>query len=98
MAKPDLYTFSFKEVAELMLRDVDMKEGLWGIYVKFGIQAASAGPGPEELKPTAIVPILELGLQRMKEPSNLTVDAKDVAGKGPAKKATSRRPAAKTAK
>ena len=71
--------FTYQEVAELMVRKLGLTEGLWGIYVKFGIAAANAGPGPEDLKPTAFVPLLELGLQRMDEPSNLTVDAAELA-------------------
>ena len=75
MAEPQIYKFSYTELAELMTRHVGVSDGLWGIYVRFGIQAANAGSGPEDLRPTAIVPILEIGLQQMKEKSSLTVDA-----------------------
>lgn len=75
MAEPEVFRFSFGEIAELMARHLELKDGLWGLYVKFGIAAANAGAGPEDVRPTALVPILELGLQRMKEPSALTVDA-----------------------
>ncbi len=68
-------TFTYQELVEMMVRKLGISDGLWGIYVKFGIAAANAGPGSEELKPTAIVPVLEIGIQRMEEPSNLTVDA-----------------------
>ena len=71
-------TFTYQELAEMMVRKLDISEGLWGIYVRFGIAAANAGPSSEELKPTAIVPVLEIGLQRMDEPSNLTVDAAEL--------------------
>lgn len=72
-------TFTYQELVEMMVRKLGISEGLWGIYVKFGIAAANAGPGSEELKPTAIVPVLEIGIQRMEEPSNLTVDAAEMA-------------------
>lgn len=75
IAEPEVYKFSYKELAELMARSLGLTEGLWGIQVRFGIQAANAGPGPEELVPTAIVPILEVGLRRVQEESNLTVNA-----------------------
>ena len=71
--------FTYRELAEMMVRQLGISDGLWGIYIKFGIAAANAGPGPEELRPTAIVPVLEIGIQRMDEPSNLTVDAAEVA-------------------
>lgn len=70
--------FSFKEVAELLVKKQDIHEGIWGIYVKFGIGAANAGPTETEVKPTAIVPILELGLQKFDRESNIAVDASKV--------------------
>lgn len=78
MAEAKQYTFSYREVAELMVQELGITEGLWGLYVKFGIAAANAGPDNENMKPTAIVPVLELGLQKFDEPSNLTVDAADL--------------------
>ena len=72
-------TFSYQELAELMVRKVGLSEGLWGISIRFGISAGNAGPGPDDLKPTAIVPVLEIGLQRFDEPSNLTVNAAEIA-------------------
>lgn len=79
MAEAKQFTFTYQELAEMMVRSLGISEGLWGIYMRFGITAANAGPNPEELKPTAIIPVLEIGLQRMEEPSNLTVDAAEVA-------------------
>ena len=92
MAEPDLFKFTYQELAELMIRQLGISEGLWMIYMRFGIAAANAGAGPEDLRPTAIVPVLEIGLQRADEPSNLTVDASTVS------KTTPRRRARKEAK
>ncbi len=75
MAKTKQIIFSYKEVAEALLEKQDIREGLWGVYVRFGIKAANVGETSEDLRPTAIVPILEIGLQRFDEESNLTVDA-----------------------
>jgi hypothetical protein len=72
------YKFSFRELAEMMIERAGVQEGLWGIWVNFGIAAVNAGENPESLKPTAIVPILEVGLQQFKEPGNLSVDAAEV--------------------
>jgi len=35
-----------------------------GFFVKFGIAAANIGPNKEELKPTAIIPIIEMGYKK----------------------------------
>ena len=78
MAEAKMFTFTYQELAEMMVRKLDLSEGLWGIYMKFGLQATNVGPGPEELRPAAILPVLEVGLQRVDDPSNLAVDAAEV--------------------
>jgi hypothetical protein len=78
MAEASQITFSFKEIAELLIKRQKIHEGIWGIYVKFGIGAMNMGPTENEVRPTAIVPILELGLQKFDKESNLTVDASKV--------------------
>lgn len=67
--------FKFTELAELLVKKQDLHEGHWGIVVRFGISAANVALGSSGPLPTAIVPILELGIQREKEPTPLTVDA-----------------------
>lgn len=67
--------FKFSEIAEELVRRQGIHQGHWGLFVKFAIAAANA-PGPTgELLPTAIVPILEMGIQKFDEPNSLTVDA-----------------------
>lgn len=78
MAEPSQITFSFKEVAEALVKKHRIHEGIWGLYVKFGINAANIGATATELRPAAIIPILELGLQKFDQESNLTVDASRV--------------------
>ena len=81
MAEPKQYSFSYKELAELMVGELGLSDGLWGVQVKFGIAAANIGEGADSLRPAAIVPVMEIGLQRFDEPSGLTVDAAEVATK-----------------
>jgi len=78
MAEASQIVFSFKEIAEIMVKQQGIHEGIWGIYVKFGIGAMNMGPTEDEVRPTAVVPILELGLQKFDKESNLTVDASKV--------------------
>ncbi len=87
--------YSFKELAALMVKDREIHEGFWGIFVRFGISAANAGPSDTDLKPTALVPIVELGLQKFDELNNLSVDAAEV---NPLDTSASSRRAAKRAK
>ena len=74
MADADRFKFSHKELAEILARYLHLEDGLWGLYVRFGIAASNVGPDTQSLNPAAIVPVVEIGLQRMEEPSNLTID------------------------
>jgi len=72
-------TFSHKEVAEALIRYNNLHEGLWGLYVEFGLAGANVGSGPGgDLNPAAIVPVIRIGLQRFEKPNNLTAEAAEV--------------------
>lgn len=62
-------------MVEALIRFNDLHEGLWGLYIEFGLSAANVGLEPDGLLPAAIVPVKKIGLQRFEEPNNLTVDA-----------------------
>jgi hypothetical protein len=72
------YTFSHKELATLLVKELKIHEGVWGLYVKFGIGAVNAGPNDNELAPAAVVPVLNIGLQQFEKENNLSVDAAKV--------------------
>jgi hypothetical protein len=82
MAEASQIMFSFKEIAELMIKRQGIHEGIWGLFVKFGLAAANVGPSEGEVRPTAMIPILEMGLQKFDKESNLTVDASKANPKG----------------
>lgn len=67
-------TFTHKEVVKALIQCTDIHEGLWGLYIEFGLAAANLGKG-EDILPAAIVPVKTIGLQRFDTPNNLTVDA-----------------------
>ena len=75
-----IVTFSHREIAEALIRFHGLHEGLWGIYVKFGLGATNVKKGPEgtEMVPAAIVPVVALGIQRFESANELTVDASKV--------------------
>jgi hypothetical protein len=93
MAELGQISFSHREVVEALLKKHGIHNGIWGIFIKFGIKGANFGASPSDVLPTAIVPILEIGLQRFKEENNIAVDAAKVNPEPqPGKKArTSRR-------
>jgi hypothetical protein len=78
MAESTQMMFTHKEVVECLVKKQGLTEGIWGLFVKFGMLAANIGPTPTEIVPTAMVGLLEIGLQKMDKESNITVDAAKV--------------------
>jgi hypothetical protein len=70
--------FTYKEVATALIKAQDIHEGVWALFIRFGLSAANAGANDEELKPCAIIPILEIGLQKAEKENNVSVDAAKV--------------------
>ncbi len=80
------FNFTYQELAEMMVKATGVTEGLWGVRINFGIAATNVGSGGQDMRPAAIVPVVDIGLQRFEKPSNLTVDAGEIA-KAPRSKA-----------
>jgi hypothetical protein len=78
MAEAQTYTFDYKEIAEALIKKQDLHEGLWGIYMEFGIGGANVGLSEGTVFPTAIVPVVKMGIHRFDKPNNLTVDAAEI--------------------
>jgi hypothetical protein len=79
MSEVQTYLFSYKEVAEALIKRQGIHEGFWGIYMEFGLAGANINPGPEDVTvPAAIVPILKIGIHRYDKPNPLAVDAAEI--------------------
>jgi hypothetical protein len=70
--------FTHKELVTALIRQQGIHEGIWGLYVQFGLGATNTGPTPDDILPSAIVPILWMGLQKFDRESNIAVDASKV--------------------
>jgi hypothetical protein len=81
------YTFDHTELAEILIKKLDIHEGLWGVYLEFGLAAANVGTSAESkaVAPAGILLVNKIGIQRFDTPNNLTVDAAQ-ANPVPAKK------------
>lgn len=75
MADSTQVMLNHKEVVEALIKHQGLHEGLWSLAVEFGIGAATASGEPEIFYPTAMVPVLRIGLNRAEKLNNLTVDA-----------------------
>lgn len=82
MAEAERFIFTYKEIVEALIKKQGIHEGIWGLFVQFGIGAGNAlspeAQGKEDFVPTAFVPILKMGLQKFKEEGHLSSDAAKV--------------------
>lgn len=81
MAEAKNYVFGHRELAEILVKQQGIHEGLWGVYVEFGFAATNVSdPNTAEktFTPAAISLIQKIGIQQFPEPSNLTVNAAEV--------------------
>jgi len=80
MAETSQYIFSYKEIVEALIKQQGIHEGLWSIYIEFGLGAANVNreTNSKELTPAAIIPLQKIGLQKGIEINSLTVDAAQV--------------------
>lgn len=71
------YTFSHTELAETLIKKLEIHEGLWGIYVEFNFTASNVptSPDPKSILPASISFVSKIGIQRFDVPTSLTVDA-----------------------
>jgi hypothetical protein len=70
--------FSHREIVEILIKKQDIHEGIWGLYVKFGLNAANIGPTQTDVVPAAVLGVLEIGLQKFEQESNIAIDASKV--------------------
>jgi hypothetical protein len=75
MAEPELYTFTHKELVEVLIKSQNIREGIWQLYVNFGLKAANLGSSDSDILPTAVIPILQIGLKKADKETNIGVDA-----------------------
>ena len=78
MPEPTNITFNFHEVVTALIKAADIHEGIWGLFVRFGLGASNVGDSETAVRPAAIVPIVEIGLQKFDKESNIAVDAAKV--------------------
>jgi hypothetical protein len=80
MAEATQYMFDHKEVAELLVKQQGLHQGVWMLSLEIG-QAAASVPAPDgkTFFPAAIAMVQRIGLKKHDgPPSNLTVDAAKV--------------------
>ena len=78
MPEAEQYSFTHKEIAEMMVKRADIHEGKWMLAVQFVFSATGVGQDEDSVLPGAFTGVAQLGIQRVigdEGISNLTVDA-----------------------
>ena len=78
MPETTQYVFNHREVVTALLKEQGIHEGIWGLYVRFGLKATNFGSSPDDVMPVAIIPLLELGIQKRDKLDSISVDAAKV--------------------
>ena len=78
MPETGLITFTHKELVEILVKSQNLTEGIWQLYMNFGIKAANLGSSEADVLPTAMIPVLQIGLKKVDKENNLSVDASKV--------------------
>ena len=78
MAEATQYAFSHKELVTMLVKHQHLHEGIWQLQFNFGFGAANIGPSPADLNPAALVPVMSVGISKVTEETNLTIDAAKV--------------------
>ncbi len=78
MAEIRTVILNHKEVVEALIKQQGLHEGIWQLYVEFGIGAANVPTGENQLSPSAIVPINRIGLSRVDAENPIALDASKV--------------------
>jgi hypothetical protein len=82
------YTLNLTEVAELLIKKLDIHEGLWGVSLEFGLAAGMVPANKEgqSIFPAIIGVVNKIGIQRFDSTNSLTVDAAQVNPPKPVKR------------
>jgi len=62
----------------MMIKRIGVREGHWGVSIKFNNHAVNLPAPNGKLVPACVVEVMELSLQRSEAPNELTVNAGEV--------------------
>ncbi|TIR28285.1 MAG: hypothetical protein E5X07_22660 [Mesorhizobium sp.] len=80
MPEIETYSFSHKELLELLIKASNVHDGEWQLLVHFTFTAGNFGPNEEGMLPGAIAAVSQIGITRAKpeSPKGLVSDAAKV--------------------
>ena len=85
---------SLKEIAELVVKQKELHEGLYSLAFQFQIAVGAVGPSPETAVPGAMLGVSGIGLEKVEKAGPHTIDAAIVNPAQPPETAKPKRKAA----
>ena len=67
MAEASQFSFSMKDLTIALIKQQNLHDGNWIVGFEFSLAAGNMGLSPTDVKPTAIVGISNVTLQRVRE-------------------------------
>ncbi|MGD1156192.1 MAG: hypothetical protein ABSA41_10220 [Terriglobia bacterium] len=80
MPETKIISFGLNEIVQTLIKQLDIHDGLWSIYIEFGFGVANIPVTPDSkvFQPAVINVVNKIGIQKQDSPTNLTVDAAKV--------------------
>ncbi len=80
MPEANQYTFTNREILELLVKHAGVRDGRWVLQATFGFGAGNFGPTPDKMAPGAVTVISHMGIQRAgaDTPDEMSVDASTI--------------------
>lgn len=101
MAEATQIMFEHKELATILVKQQGIHKGHWALSVLFGLSAANVTgtfQGESRMCPTAILPVLNVGIRALDVPNDMSVDASKVNPGAKKKETASKKKATKKKK
>lgn len=78
MPEANQIVFTYQEIVTALIKAHGIHDGIWGLFVNFGLNANNFGPNENELRPAVMIPLIAMGLIKFEKVTNLSVDAAKV--------------------
>lgn len=78
MAELKTIAFDHREVVEALIKKQDLHEGIWQLYLEFGLGGVNVQTGEGQVSPSAIVTINKIGLTKVDVETPIALDASKV--------------------
>lgn len=70
-----VYNLDHKEMVEVLIKHLNLHDGIWQLNLEFGIAATNVQTGEDQVFPAALVPVNRIGLAQVEKESPIALNA-----------------------